>query len=856
MKFKSVELRRAQRELVLINELSDKTKALTDEELKTKTNYFKEQLEKGVTLEKMRPEVFATIREAIFRVLKKRPFDVQMIGGLILDYGSVAEMKTGEGKTIASIAPVYLNALGGKGVLVSTVNEYLTKRDAEEMGKVHNFMGLTVGINKRDMPASVKREAYAADITYSVHSEVGFDYLKDNMVKKMEDKVQRGFNYALIDEVDSILIDEAKTPLIITGGAGTSSQLYLQVDTFVKQLKKEDYDIDMESKSVQLASSGIDSANKFFNVENFYHIKNSDLVHRVTNSLRANLVMARDAEYIVRENKIELVDSFTGRIMEGRSYSDGLHQAIQAKEYVKIEEETQTMATITYQNLFRMFKKLSGMTGTAKTEESEFLDIYNMRVTVVDTNKPLVRIDHPDKIYVSKKYKYEAMIKDIEERQKKGQPILLGTEEVSESERVSKLLKKLNITHTVLNAKQNESEAEIISRAGEARAVTIATNMAGRGTDIQLSPESLAAGGLCVIGTNKAEARRIDNQLKGRSGRQGDIGESQFYLSLEDTLLARFSNQEKLLKAFKGYEDKQIKSGQIKKALNRAQVKIEGFNYDSRKNVLQYDDVIRQQRDLIYAQRDIIIGHTDLINVINRMANSVVKEVITEFPSFRNKDDTINIEKMCKTLNFLWFNMVEFKLKSEDFVGKMNLEIIEEIQGQLADAYSTIREVIVENTSEDSLHEIEREILIRTFDDNWKLHIDQMSKLKSSSSLASYAQKNPFQIYIEEGGKFFKELLRRISHNTVKLLLSNKYGIKRNDVDAQQVKAMVAAELQKAEAQKLEKENKQIDPAVVDKQNAAKKQVITKKPVEVKTKPTKTVNSSTSLAKKVIKKEQ
>ncbi len=798
MKIKSAELKVAYRELQLINQFSEKIGSLSDSELKSKTNEFRERLEAGEKMEHIRPEAFAVSREATSRILKKRPYDVQMVGGLILDYGSVAEMKTGEGKTITSIAPVYLNALSGNGVLVSTVNEYLAERDAEEMGQVHNFLGLTVGINKKDLPKYLKKAAYDSDITYSLHSEVGFDYLKDNMVKKLEEKVQRGFNYALIDEVDSILIDEAKTPLIITGGKGSASQLHLNVDMFVKSLKKDYYEVDMESKSVQLTEEGVDYANKFFKTDNFYKIENSDLVHRVTNSLRANFTMSLDADYIIQEGKIELIDAFTGRVMAGRSYSDGLQQAIQAKEKVEIEEETQVMGTITYQNLFRMFNKLSGMTGTGKTEEGEFLDIYNMRVVEVATNKPIIRDDQDDAVYVSKKYKNIAVVNEIKKRNATGQPILVGTEEVSESEILSALLKKENIKHTVLNAKQNLSEAEIISKAGEYGAITIATNMAGRGTDIKLSKESLAAGGLFVLGTNKAEARRIDNQLRGRSGRQGDPGESKFYLSLEDSLLARFSNQEKLVKLFGDNEAEEIKSKQVAKAISRAQIKIEGFNFDSRKNVLQYDDVIRQQRDLIYAQRDIIIGHADLLNVIVRMMNSVVNDVLVNMPTFKKTDGSVDLGKMCATLNILWFNIVDFKLQKEFFVGKTINEIVEEIKTKLADTYDLMRVIIRENTSEESLHEIEREILINTFDNNWKMHIDQMSKLKSSSSLASYAQKNPFQIYIEEGGKLFTQLLKRISHNSVKLLMGNRYAIKREIVSTDALKHAVELEIEKA----------------------------------------------------------
>ncbi len=776
--FKSSEYKLAEKELKDINAMESSIKVLTDEELKGKVAYFKDLLENGKTLDDIRIEAFAVSREATFRVLKKRPYDVQMLGGLILDYGSVAEMKTGEGKTITSIAPVFLNALSGKGVLVSTVNEYLTERDAEEMGEVHNWMGLTVGVNKRDMQPPEKREAYAADITYSVHSEVGFDYLRDNMVKSIEEKVQRKFNYALIDEVDSILIDEARTPLIITGGDQSSSTQYQTSDAFVRSISKTDYEIDWEAKSIQLLHSGIDKANKFFGIANFYDIQNSELVHRVQNALRANHTMFRDAEYIIREGKIELVDSFTGRVMEGRSYSDGLQQAIQAKEKVEIDPETKTLATITYQNLFRMFKKLSGMTGTSKTEEEEFIDIYNMRVNEIPTNKPLIRMDKEDLVYVNAEHKYKAIVEDVRKRYAKGQPVLLGTEEVSESEKISKMLSQANIPHKVLNAKQNETEAETIAQAGELRSITIATNMAGRGTDIKPSPQVLEVGGLYVIGTNKAESRRIDNQLKGRAGRQGDVGESRFYLSLDDTLISRFSNKDKLKKAFKGFADGPIKGKQIIKALNRAQRKIEGFNYDARKNVLQYDDVIRQQRDLVYAQRDIIIGHEDLINVINRLLTSVVKDVVG-FPEFKRKDGSLNIELLTRALNNTWFQKVDFKLDVQKLNGLPFEELIDSVTEDLIETYEFMRVIISENTDETLLHSMEREIIIRAFDDNWQLHIDQMTKLRSSSSLASYAQKNPYQVYVEKGAQLFEDLLMRISHNISRMLTQNRYADKR-----------------------------------------------------------------------------
>ena len=774
------EMKRARKELAKINKIEEKIKLLSDEELKAKTEEFKQRYANGESLDSLRVEAFAVAREASWRVLEKRPFDVQILGGLVLDYGSVAEMKTGEGKTITSIMPVYLNALSGEGVIVSTVNEYLTARDAEDVGRVHKFLGLTVGINLRELSKEEKRAAYAADITYSVHSEIGFDYLRDNMVPNFQDKVQRGFNYALIDEVDSILIDEAKTPLIISGGSTSSSQIYMAADQFVKSLKKEDYDIDWESKSIQLNDAGIVKANNFFGVKNIFEMNNSELVHRIQNALRAVIIMDRDVDYIVSDGKIMIVDAFTGRVMEGRSFSEGLHQSIQAKENVEIEPETKTLATITYQNLFRMFKKLCGMSGTAKTEEDEFLDIYNMRVNVVPTNRPIARKDQPDYVFASREAKYKAIVKEVSERFKKGQPVLLGTEEVSESEKLSELLRKANVKHTVLNAKQNSSEAEIIAEAGKEFAVTIATNMAGRGTDIKPTPKSLELGGLYVLGTSKAESRRIDNQLKGRSGRQGDVGESRFFLSLDDKLITRFANHEKIEKSFAGWGDNHITQKSIVKVLDRAQKKIEGFNFDSRKNVLQYDDVIRQQRDLIYAQRDIIIKNEDLYIVISRMLRSVVKDIVLdkEFKSMRTNDGDLDTPTVARVLNRLWFNVVEDKINESSIKGKTPEEVVEVIDKKVQKAYKTMRTNITENTSEEILHSYEREILLRTFDQNWQLHIDKMSKLKTSSSMASFAQKNPYQVYVEEGAVLFKDLLKRISHNTVKLVMTIEYGRK------------------------------------------------------------------------------
>ncbi|MDI3348536.1 preprotein translocase subunit SecA [Mycoplasmopsis arginini] len=775
-KFKSTEMRIAEHTLKKINQLEESVVKLTDEELKHKTIEFRERIKLGETQDDIRPEVFAVSREATKRILGKRPYDVQMIGGIILDLGSVAEMKTGEGKTITSIAPVYLNALGGNSVIVSTVNEYLAERDAEEMGQVFKFLGLTVGINKAQMHTNLKREAYACDVVYSVHSELGFDYLRDNMVMSKEEKVQRGLDYILLDEVDSILIDEAKTPLIISGGDQEESTMYTIADLFVRTLNHDDYFIDEESKSVYLTDQGIEKANKYFNFKNLYDLENSELVHRIQNSLRAHKVMKLDVEYIVRNDKIELVDSFTGRIMEGRAYSEGLQQAIQAKERVEVESETKTLATITYQNFFRLFKKISGMTGTAKTEEKEFIDIYNMRVNVVPTNKPVVRIDDKDEIYVDMHSKWQAVTKEVKRAYQRKQPILIGTAQVEDSEILHEYLLQEGIPHTVLNAKQDASEAEIISKAGQAGAVTIATNMAGRGTDIKPTKEAIENGGLYVLGTEKAESRRIDNQLKGRSGRQGDIGYTKFFLSLDDQLILRFSVQDKWKEIFKEYGSDPIPGESIRSAFLRAQKKIEGFNYDSRKSVLNFDDVIRQQRDLIYEQRDLILQRDDLGSIIHKMFQVAVKQIVNN-PYFVQKNDTLDFENFSNYLNKNFMLLTQHKFTNEEIRKMDKEELINYIFSIWKKEYDTLRQNIVEKYGLTSLVKSERSIILNVFDSGWQDHINIMDKLRRSTHLVQYAQKNPYQIYTTLGSKKFKELTDRIAMECSINLLNNYEGL-------------------------------------------------------------------------------
>lgn len=777
--FKSSEMRLAEKNLVQINKLEPEISKLSNQELQEKTNEFKNRLINGETTDDLRVEVFAVCREATKRILGKRPYDVQMLGGILLDLGSVAEMKTGEGKTITSIAPVYLNALEGKGAIVSTVNEYLSERDAQEMGQVFNFLGLTVGLNKAQMSQDAKRAAYAADITYSVHAEMGFDYLRDNMVSNMSEKVQRGLHFCLIDEVDSILIDEAKTPLIISGGEGEDTQLYFAADQFVRTLNEDDYVIDDESKAINLTNSGIEKANKFYKINSLYDIENSEIVHRIANSLRAHKIMKNNVEYIVREGKIELVDAFTGRIMDGRSYSEGLQQALQAKEMVEIEPETKTLATITYQNFFRMFDKLCGMTGTGKTEEQEFIDIYNMRVNVVPTNLPIARVDEPDAIFATANAKWKAVVEKIEELYKKKQPVLVGTAQIEDSEIVHELLSRKGIPHQVLNAKQNAAEAEIIAKAGEVGAVTIATNMAGRGTDIKLAKEALELGGLYVLGTDKAEARRIDNQLKGRSGRQGDVGTSKFFLSLEDQLMKRFSSYESFQEAYRDSGDKEITNKNLNFGFNHAQKKIEGFNYDSRKSVLNYDDVIRQQRDLIYSQRDLILLTEDASFIVERMIKFSIKS-ITNNEEYKLHNGSFDYQSLVNFLNKNIGEVIKYQFSLEEVKMIHEQDLPEYISKKIIELYQIWKENALINYDAEYINEQLRHIILKILDDKWQNHINIMDKLRSNTNLVQYAQKNPYQTYTEEGTRKFESMLENIAYDVMLAVFRSSIGRKTN----------------------------------------------------------------------------
>ncbi|OAB48720.1 preprotein translocase subunit SecA [Mycoplasmopsis gallinarum] len=775
-KIKSNEMRIAEKTLKKINAFEPLIAKLSDEELQNKTIQFRARLANGEKLENIRAEAFAVCREATKRVLGKRPYDVQMIGGVLLDLSSIAEMKTGEGKTITSIAPVYLNALSGKGAIVSTVNEYLSERDAKEMGEVFNFLGLTVGINKAQMAPDLKRAAYAADITYSVHSELGFDYLRDNMAANLAEKVQRGLHFCLIDEADSILIDEAKTPLIISGGEGEDTHLYYAADQFVRILQPQDYEIDEETKAISLTFNGIKKANQFFKVDNLYNIENSEIVHRVQNALRAHKIMKNNVEYIVRDGKIELVDAFTGRIMDGRAYSEGLQQALQAKEMVKIEAETKTLATITYQNFFRMFDKLCGMTGTAKTEEQEFIDIYNMRVNVVPTNRPIQRQNLPDSIFGNYEAKWIAVTEKIKELYAKGQPVLVGTAQIEDSEILHQFLSNAAIPHTVLNAKQNASEAEIIAGAGQVKAVTIATNMAGRGTDIKPSKEALELGGLYVIGTDRAESRRIDNQLRGRSGRQGDPGTSKFYVSLDDQLMRRFANYEEFKASYEDKGNVEITNKNLQFGFKHAQKKIEGFNYDSRKNVLHYDDVIRQQRDLFYAQRDLILLNEDVSFVIERMIKKIVSKIVL-FPEFKNKTGSFDYEKFVDYINNeILSKIIKEKLDLAQVKKIHDSEIAEFLKEKLIAIYHHWQKIAIQNSDSEIVKWTEKNIMLRVIDRYWQNHIDTMDKLRSNINLVQYSQKNPYQVYTDEGTLKFEQMLDNIAFDTVRGIFADRLG--------------------------------------------------------------------------------
>ena len=751
-----------------IEAMEDQIKALSDEELKGKTEEFKNRLEKGETLDDILPEAFAVVREASVRTLGMRHFREQLIGGVVLHQGRISEMKTGEGKTLVATLPAYLNALSGKGVHIITVNDYLANRDKEWMGQIYEFLGLKVGVILHGLTSEQRREAYNSHITYGTNNEYGFDYLRDNMVVYKEEKVQRELNFAIVDEVDSILIDEARTPLIISGEGEKSTEFYKVADYFVKTLVKEqDFTVDEKASSAILSEEGVKKAEKYFRLENYADAQNMEIQHHVTQALKANYVMKRDKDYMVKDGEVIIVDEFTGRLMEGRRYSDGLHQAIEAKEGVKVEKESKTLATITFQNYFRMYNKLSGMTGTALTEEVEFREIYGLDVIVIPTHKPIERIDYPDTIFKSVKGKYNAIIKDIEESHKIGQPVLVGTASIEKSEVLSAFLKKKGVPHQVLNAKYHEREAEIVSHAGEKGMVTIATNMAGRGTDIKLGEEVSKLGGLKIIGTERHESRRIDNQLRGRSGRQGDPGSTRFYLSLEDDLMRVFGTDklQGLVDKIGLEEDDPIESKMVTKAIENAQKKVEGNNFDIRKTLLGYDDVMNKQREIIYSQRAQVLQGENLKDQVQDMIKDVIFNAVDSHLSGVEDNFDKDLEKL---INFMEDLFVPHGMLKFDEVSKLSNDEIKEKYLSIA---HDIYEAKEKDFGPESMREIERVILLRVVDTKWMDHIDNMDHLKQGIGLRAYKQQDPTQAYQFEGSTMFDEMIYNIKHDTVRYLL-------------------------------------------------------------------------------------
>ncbi len=757
--------------------------ALSDEELRNKTAEFQERYQKGETLDQLLTEAFAVVREAAKRVLGLFPYKVQLMGGITLHKGNIAEMKTGEGKTLTATMPVYLNAISGDGVHVVTVNEYLASRDAVEMGELYRFLGLTVGLNVTGKSSEEKRAAYNADITYSTNNELGFDYLRDNMVVYRNQMVQRPLNFAVVDEVDSILVDEARTPLIISGQAEKSTAMYNRTDFFIKSLKEEeDYTIDLTSKSISLTDTGIEKSEKTFHVDNLYDVDNTNLVHHLDQALRANYIMILDVDYVVNEGKVQIVDQFTGRIMEGRRYSDGLHQAIEAKENVEIQNESRTMATITFQNYFRMYTKLSGMTGTAKTEEEEFREIYNMEVIQIPTNKPIIRQDYPDLLFPNLKSKYQAVAKDIKARYEKGQPVLVGTVAIETSELLSRLLKQEGVPHEVLNAKNHFKEAEIVINAGQRGSVTIATNMAGRGTDIKLGPGVLEVGGLAVIGTERHESRRIDNQLRGRSGRQGDPGESQFYLSLDNDLMKRFGSERiqqvwSRLNTDGDADDMAIQSKMLSRQVESAQKRVEGNNYDTRKSVLEYDEVMREQREIIYGQRLDIITETESLRTItvNMIERTITRLVETHT---QGEKETWNLKAIH---DFATSVLVHPESISED---DLKGKTATEIKDDLINRSRTVYEEKEKQLSGDQMLEFQKVVILRVVDQKWTEHISNMDELRQGIGLRSYAQNNPLTEYQTEGYNRFQEMIASVDYDVTRIVMKSeiRQNLKRESV--------------------------------------------------------------------------
>ncbi|MCR8844818.1 preprotein translocase subunit SecA [Paenibacillus sp. SC116] len=763
------EVKRLMKTVEFINSLEPEFEKLTDEQIRAKTDEFRARLEKGDTLDELLPEVFATVREAAKRTLGMRHYDVQLLGGMVLHEGKIAEMKTGEGKTLVGTLPVYLNALAGKGVHVVTVNDYLATRDSEIMSQVYNFLGMTVGLNLANMDADDKQEAYACDITYGTNNEFGFDYLRDNMVLYKEQMTQRPLNFAIIDEVDSILVDEARTPLIISGQAAKSAELYFGADRFIRRLVEEDYSIDVKTRQVSLTEAGVAKAEKAFSIENMYDVKNVTLNHHLQQALRAHYIMRLDVDYVINDGEIVIVDEFTGRMMAGRRYSDGLHQAIEAKEGLEIQNESMTLATITFQNYFRMYRKLAGMTGTAKTEEEEFKSIYGLEVIQIPTNKTNQRKDTPDVVYKSVNGKFKAAVEQIVECNKKGQPVLVGTVSIENSERLSDMLRKKGIAHKVLNAKFHEEEAEIISRAGQPSSVTIATNMAGRGTDILLGEGVADKGGLHIIGTERHESRRIDNQLRGRAGRQGDPGSSQFYLSLEDELMRRFGadNIMAMMERMGFEEDQPIESKLITKAVESAQKRVEGNNFDMRKVVLQYDDVMNQQREIIYKQRREVLEAENIRQIVMDMISPCIDRIVDAHCNDEEIPENWDYEEIMK---YMHLHLLEDgSITKDDLWGKEKEEIKEVLFKKVEEKYIE-RE---QSMGEELVREFEKVIVLRAVDSKWMDHIDAMDHLRQGIHLRAYGGTDPLREYQFEGYEMFHQMIAAIQEEVSTLVMKS-----------------------------------------------------------------------------------
>ena len=784
--------------------LEDKYSKMSDKELKGMTNKLKKRLVDGEELDNLIPDAFAVVREAAYRVIGEKPFYVQVLGALSIHFGNISEMKTGEGKTLTCVMPAYLNALTEKGVHVVTVNEYLAGRDAKWMGQIYNYLGLSVAVNLREMNLNEKKEAYNADILYSTNNELGFDYLRDNMVVRKEDRVQRPLHFAIIDEVDSVLIDEARTPLIISGGVMKSANLYKDADRFVKTLKEnEDYTIDEKTRDITLTDQGTAKAEKYFRINNLYDIDHTALVHHINQALKANYTMHNDVDYVVQDGKIIIVDQFTGRLMPGRAFSDGLHQAIEAKENVQIQEETKTLATITFQNYFRMYEKLSGMTGTAKTEEEEFRSIYNMFVIQIPTNMPVIREDVADLIYSTKEEKYKAIITEIKKRYEKGQPVLVGTIAIETSELISSMLKKAHIKHEILNAKNHAREAEIIAKAGEKGAVTIATNMAGRGTDIKLGEGVKELGGLCVIGTERHESRRIDNQLRGRSGRQGDPGFSQFFVSFEDDLMVRFGTDRfKTILEMAGLDsERNMRSKTITRSVETAQKRVEGNNFDARKHLLQYDDVMGKHREIMYAKRNEILDNKDVhdyvLNTIKDHIDLVVRRHANE--------NGIIVENDCNEIvEYVNENLVKnTNLKLSEILNKDLSEIINVIENKVLKEYDNK----IKELPEEIRNDFEKAITLRVIDNYWMEHINTMDHLREGVSLRGYANEDPLQAYIREGFELFDNMLDKINKDITLYLLKAEI---RQNLEVKQVKGNANSGAEKVSKNRTVKRDKKV----------------------------------------------